>query len=69
MTFTKIDALYAGEMSAHHYFKDNYYADNGMIPMLLIFQIVSISPDLFLNIIGMKTALFILDAFPTKKGF
>ncbi|MHA2297442.1 MAG: phosphomannomutase/phosphoglucomutase [Candidatus Hodarchaeales archaeon] len=37
----KEDAIYAGEMSAHHYFRDNYYADNGMIPMLLLFQILS----------------------------
>ena len=34
------DAIYAGEMSAHHYFKDNFYADNGMIPMLLLLQIL-----------------------------
>jgi phosphomannomutase len=36
------DAIYAGEMSAHHYFKDNFYADNGMIPMLLLLEILSI---------------------------
>ncbi|MFW9993598.1 MAG: phosphomannomutase/phosphoglucomutase [Candidatus Odinarchaeota archaeon] len=36
----KEDAIYAGEMSAHHYFRDNYYADNGMIPMLLLLQIL-----------------------------
>lgn len=34
------DAIYAGEMSAHHYFKDNFYADNGMIPMLVLLQIL-----------------------------
>lgn len=37
----KIDATYAGEMSAHHYFKQNFYADNGLIPMLLILEILS----------------------------
>lgn len=41
----KEDAIYAGEMSAHHYFKDNFYADNGMIPMLLLFQIISESGE------------------------
>lgn len=35
------NAIYAGEMSAHHYFKDNFYADNGMIPMLLLLEILS----------------------------
>lgn len=31
----KEDAVYGGEMSAHHYFKDFYYCDSGMIPWLL----------------------------------
>lgn len=35
------DALFAGEMSAHYYFRDNFYADNGMIPFLLIMEILS----------------------------
>jgi phosphomannomutase len=35
------DAIYGGEMSAHHYFRDFYYADSGMIPWLLVAQIVS----------------------------
>ena len=37
------DALYGGEMSAHHYFRDFYYADSGMIPWLLVAQIVSVT--------------------------
>jgi phosphomannomutase len=34
------DAVYGGEMSAHHYFRDFSYADSGMIPWLLVTQIV-----------------------------
>jgi len=34
------DAVYGGEMSAHHYFRDFYYCDSGMIPWLLVSQIV-----------------------------
>ncbi|RMF99179.1 MAG: phosphomannomutase [Gammaproteobacteria bacterium] len=30
------DALYGGEMSAHHYFRDFAYCDSGMIPWLLV---------------------------------
>jgi phosphomannomutase len=30
------DAIYGGEMSAHHYFKEFAYCDSGMIPWLLI---------------------------------
>lgn len=37
------DALFAGEMSGHYYFKDNYYADNGMIPLVLILELMSIT--------------------------
>ena len=35
------DALYGGEMSAHHYFRDFYYCDSGMIPWLLVAELVS----------------------------
>ena len=32
----KEDALYGGEMSGHHYFRDFSYCDSGMIPWLLV---------------------------------
>lgn len=35
------DAVYGGEMSAHHYFKSHWYCDSGMIPLLLVAQLVS----------------------------
>ncbi len=35
------NAIYGGEMSAHHYFRDNAYSDSGMIPFLLIMQLMS----------------------------
>ncbi len=35
------DAIYGGEMSAHHYFKDFSYCDSGMIPWLLVCEILS----------------------------
>lgn len=34
------DAVYGGEMSAHHYFRDFSYADSGMIPWLLVADIM-----------------------------
>lgn len=40
-TMRKEDALYGGEMSAHHYFRDFFYCDSGMIPWLLVAQLVS----------------------------
>ncbi|MDI9635000.1 phosphomannomutase CpsG [Kamptonema cortianum] len=35
------NAVYGGEMSAHHYFRDHWYCDSGMIPMLLVLQLMS----------------------------
>lgn len=37
----KEDAVYGGEMSAHHYFRDFAYCDSGMIPWLLVSELVS----------------------------
>ncbi|MGI3130181.1 phosphomannomutase CpsG [Halopseudomonas pachastrellae] len=34
------DAIYGGEMSAHHYFRDFAYCDSGMIPWLLIAELM-----------------------------
>ena len=34
------DAVYGGEMSAHHYFRDFYYCDSGMIPWLLVAELL-----------------------------
>ena len=37
------DAVYGGEMSAHHYFRDFGYCDSGMLPWLLVCQLMSAS--------------------------
>ena len=37
----EVDAVYGGEMSAHHYFRDFAYCDSGMIPWLLIAGLMS----------------------------
>lgn len=34
----KEDAVYGGEMSAHHYFRDFYYCDTGMVPWLIVLE-------------------------------
>ena len=36
-------AVYGGEMSAHHYFRDFAYCDSGMIPWLLVAELISTS--------------------------
>lgn len=53
------DAVYGGEMSAHHYFKDFAYCDNGTIPWLLITEMM-IQRDVTLSsLIGER-----IEAFP-----
>jgi phosphomannomutase len=34
------DAIYGGEMSAHHYFRDFYYCDSGMLPWLRVAELM-----------------------------
>ena len=41
-TMRTFDAIYGGEMSAHHYFKDFSYCDSGMIPWLLVWEFLSV---------------------------
>lgn len=36
----EVDAVYGGEMSAHHYFRDFSYCDSGMIPWLLVAELL-----------------------------
>jgi len=36
------DAVYGGEMSAHHYFRDFCYCDSGMIPWLLVAELLCV---------------------------
>lgn len=35
------DAVFAGESSGHYYFRDSFYADNGVVPFLMILEMVS----------------------------
>jgi phosphomannomutase len=41
------NAIFAGEMSAHYYFRENFYADNGVIPFLLVLEQLSRTGDSF----------------------
>jgi phosphomannomutase len=35
-------AIFGGEVTGHYYFRDNFYADNGFIPALLILELMSL---------------------------
>lgn len=46
------DAVYGGEMSAHHYFRDFFYCDSGMIPWLLVVELISVSGKSLSTLVG-----------------
>lgn len=52
------DAVYGGEMSAHHYFRDFAYCDSGMIPWLLVLEMMSKSGKALSELVGERMRLF-----------
>jgi len=48
----EVDGVYGGEMSAHHYFRDFSYADSGMIPWLLVAELLSVSGKSLSELVG-----------------
>ncbi|MCW8127472.1 phosphomannomutase [Microbulbifer halophilus] len=54
----KENAIYGGEMSAHHYFRDFAYCDSGMIPWLLVAELVSRSGKPLSQLVSERMAAF-----------
>jgi phosphomannomutase len=54
----EVDGVYGGEMSAHHYFRRFAYCDSGMIPWLLVTQILSESGQSLSTLVGERIGLF-----------
>ena len=52
------NAIYGGEMSAHHYFRDFAYCDSGMIPWLLVAGLISASGKPLSKLIEAREAAF-----------
>jgi phosphomannomutase len=52
------NAVYGGEMSAHHYFRDFAYCDNGTIPWLLVAALVSASGSSLSELVGERMRAF-----------
>ena len=52
------DAVYGGEMSAHHYFRDFAYCDSGMIPWLLVIEMMSRERKPLSELVGERMAKF-----------
>jgi phosphomannomutase/phosphomannomutase/phosphoglucomutase len=54
----EVDAVYGGEMSAHHYFRDFAYCDSGMIPWLLELAVMSESGKTLGELVGERQRLY-----------
>ncbi|PCH94504.1 MAG: phosphomannomutase CpsG [Gammaproteobacteria bacterium] len=52
------DAIYGGEMSAHHYFRDFFYCDSGMIPWLLIAELVCLRQQPLSSLVKARIAAY-----------
>jgi len=54
----KENAIYGGEMSAHHYFRDFAYCDSGMIPWLLVTGLISVGGKPLSALVGERMKAF-----------
>jgi phosphomannomutase len=54
----EVDGVYGGEMSAHHYFRRFAYCDSGMIPWLLVAELLCESGQPLSKLVGERMALF-----------
>lgn len=52
------NAIYGGEMSAHHYFRDFAFCDSGMIPWLLVCALLSQTGKPLSALVAERIALF-----------
>ena len=52
------DAVYGGEMSAHHYFRDFAYCDSGNIPWLLVAELMSVTGKTLAQLVDERIAKF-----------
>lgn len=55
------DAIYGGEMSAHHYFRDFFYCDSGMIPWLLVTELLCLKGQPLKQMVSER-----IDSYPSS---
>ena len=51
-------AIYGGEISAHHYFRDFYYCDSGMIPWILVCDLLGSSGENLADLVSSQKKRF-----------
>ncbi len=52
------EAIYGGEISAHHYFRDFYYCDSGMIPWILVCDLLSSGSENLADLVSSQRKQF-----------
>ena len=52
------DAIYGGEMSGHHYFKDFAYCDSGILPWLLVMELMRVEEKSLAELVNARMAAF-----------
>jgi phosphomannomutase len=54
----KENAIYGGEMSAHYYFRDFFYCDSGMIPWLLVAELLCVKKQPISSMVKARIAKY-----------
>ena len=57
-TMRRVDAVYGGELSAHHFFREFAYCDSGMIPWLLVVDRMSATGKPLSQLVGERVRRF-----------
>ncbi len=61
------DAIFGGEVTGHYYFRDNYFADNGFIPALLLLELMSIRDETLSELLApLRSKYFITGELNTE---
>ena len=48
--------MFGGEVTGHYYFRENYFADNGFIPALLVLELMSVRGETLSGLPGTAPA-------------
>jgi phosphomannomutase len=63
------NAIFGGEVTGHYYFRDNFYADNGFIPAVLLLELMSRKGQTLAQLLGpLREKYFISGEINTKVG-
>jgi phosphomannomutase len=63
------NAIFGGEVTGHYYFRENYYADNGFIPALLILELMSKKQQTLADLLApLRARYFISGEINTRVG-